>query len=72
MFASTDGMACIAYTLISGFSRLKGIQYIICCFLHSYVYARACVRERVCDKGCVIYLSNVRIPDNATPVSRLA
>lgn len=24
------------------------------------------------DKGCVIYLSNVRIPDNATAVSRLA
>lgn len=24
------------------------------------------------SKGCVIYLSNVRVPDNATPVSRLA
>lgn len=23
-------------------------------------------------KVCVIYLSNVRVPDNATPVSRLA
>lgn len=26
----------------------------------------------VCDKGCIVYLSNVRVPDNATPVSRLA
>lgn len=25
----------------------------------------------VCTKGCVIYLPNVRVPDNATPVSRL-
>ena len=31
-----------------------------------------CVYECVFDKGCVIYLSNVRISDNATPVSRLA
>ena len=32
----------------------------------------ACVYVCVCAKGCVIYLSNVRISDNATPVSRLA
>lgn len=31
---------------------------------------RACVS--VCTKGCVIYLPNVRLSDNATPVSRLA
>ena len=31
-----------------------------------------CLYECVFDKGCVIYLSNVRISDNATPVSRLA
>lgn len=31
-----------------------------------------CVCVCFCTKGCVIYLSNVRVLDNATAVSRLA
>lgn len=30
VFVPTDGMACIAYTVILGFSVLKGVLYIIC------------------------------------------
>lgn len=36
VFVPTDGMACIAYTVILGFSVLKGVLYIIC-FLRVYV-----------------------------------